>query len=264
MQLKKITTFFLITLPLSALLRFFQLKFIIDPKNGFFYPEYETIGIVSTVIIFLLVAASVIFSFNAFRSPESAPKENIPLNIASITLGGVIILSTLFENTPVTTSQALTSLKSIFAVLAAAFFIAFGTQKYLKFKLPEIFCCLPVIYFVLSAISKFTVIASIALITDNLILITSICALMLFFLHYAMLYNNMDAEKNFRKLLASGTAAAMLSVTQSAVYFIYNGITAFEQAHTSVFVNLELLAAGIFVIIFLFSHFTQKKIDQNV
>ena len=261
MLLRKFTLFFLITLPLSAVLRFFQLKFIVDPKNGFFYPEFETIGIISTVIIFLVVAAAVIFSFSIFRSPESTPKANIILNIASVALGGVIIVSTLFENTPVTTSQTLTSLKGIFAVLAAAYFIAAGTQKYLNFKLPEIFCCLPVIYFILRAISKFTVIASIALITDNLMLIAAICSLMLFFLHYAMLYNNMDLEKNFRKLLATGTAAALFSITQSAVYFIYNGITAFEQSHTSVFVNLELLVAGIYVIIFLFSHFAQKKVD---
>ena len=82
---------------------------------------------------------------------------------------------------------------------------------------------------------------------------------LLFFISFGKLYNGIDPEYNFRKLMATGMAAVILCLTQSVPYFIINVLTGGVYRHTSVSCNFALLATGIFAAVFIFSHFSYSN-----
>ena len=97
--------------------------------------------------------------------------------------------------------------------------------------------------------------SSLAHISDNVLLLAAYCAVLIFFLNYAKLYNNIDNEKNFRKMLASGLVSASLSLTQSLPHIVVNIASGNKYLHVSHISNISVLLMGIFVLTFLVSHF---------
>lgn len=259
MQYKKLMVFFSVALPFSVLLRFFGLKFIIDPKNGFFTTDNQILGTVTTVLFFVIALLVCIFSFTTHRSPENPPQQNIYLQGFSVILAIVILAETFFVKAPIGTAQMLVVFKMISAICAVVFLAFFAFEEFLPFKMPLICYLFPCLYIILKTITEFTHISSTALITDNIMVLAGYCSVMMFFLQFAKLYNNSDPEKNFRKLLASGLCSVFFCLTQSVAYFIYNLTAGFENLHTTISVNSELLASGLFIGAFLISHFSKKN-----
>ncbi len=256
MQYKRVIMFFLIALPVTAVLRLIQLRYIIDTKTGFFVQEYKTFGVAILALIFLVGLMFVVFSFTTHRSPDHPPLPNVFLSISSFISAFGILIETFFISTPNTVQ---TFLLKIFAILTVLFFIGFGLKRFYDFSLPKFAFLLPCIYFIFKIIHEFTVISSLAVISDNILLIAAYCSLMVFLLQFAKLYNKVDREYNFRKLLASGLVSAMFCFVQAIPYFIFNFLTSFGNMHTSIQANIGLLYMGCFVITFLTSHFSRKN-----
>ena len=84
--------------------------------------------------------------------------------------------------------------------------------------------------------------------------------MLLFFLSFGKLYNGIDTERNFRKLMASGLVSAVLCFTQSIPHIIINLVTDNGYLHTSNADNFSVLSFGMFIAVFTFSHFSAKNI----
>ncbi len=259
MRYEKILFFFYAALPVSIVLRLIQSIFIVDSNTGFFRHEFAAFGIAVLVIIFAVAVMFSVFAFLSHRSPEHPPKSNILLSIASFMTALSIFLENYILAPNYTVINIQTILLNITALLSILLFLGYGFKRFYDFKFPNFCYIFPCIYFILKIVLEFTVVSALAVISENILFITALCSLMVFFLQFAKLYNKADKEYNFRKLLASGLVAVLFSFVQSVPFFVYGFMTDFENIHTNVFSNISLFIIGCFVLTFLSLHFSRKN-----
>lgn len=260
MQYKRVIMFFLVLLPISLVLRFLQLNYIVDAKTGFFLPEFQVFGYSILAFFFLVALMFVVFAFISHRSPDHTPEPSIVLSIASFVAAFGVFSETFLIGVAF---SAQTILLNISALLTIAFFIAFGLKRFFHLELPSFAYLLPCIYFIFDIIREFTTISALSVISDNILLIAALCSLMVFSLQFAKLYNKVDSEYNFRKLLSSGLVSSLFCFVQSVPYFIFNIISPTDNTHISFGSNLALFCIGCFVIVFIASHFSRKNADAE-
>ncbi len=259
MKFKKIVLLFSAALPVCIVMRLLQLIHIVEIKTGFFKQEFENEGLYMMTIIFAFAIAVAIFSFTAHRAPDAPPKPNIFMSIASVLISLSILFELFTEKFPTVVKGWQIALLNVTGITAAVFFFAFSMKLFFSFKLPKICFIIPTAYFVLRVICDFTAISSLALISDNLLLVFSYSAALLFMLNFAKLYNGIDSEYNFRKLMASGLTAVILCFTQSVPHIIVNVMNGFVYFHTSMAANINVLCTGLFIATFVFSHFSKTN-----
>lgn len=260
MKYKKIILFFCIILPLSIFLRTFQLFFTVETNTGFFKREYETAGFYLLILIIAVCASLAIICFTGHRNPEHPPKINPLISFASgFALLGIAAGVYIARLTPVIMPWQILLL-TVSGVLAAVYFLLYAISSFIDLKLPPLLSVLPSVYFIMKIICSFTTVSSLALISDNILILSALCVMLLFFLSFAKLYNGIDTERNFRKLMASGLVSTVLCFTQSIPHIIINLITDNGYLHTSNVDNFSVLSFGIFIAVFIFSHFSAKNI----
>ena len=255
MKLNKIMTFFCIGLPICVCLRIFQIVFTIELKTGFYVNQFATIGKVILAVIFGFCALLCWFAFKYYKAPENPPKQNVVLSAISIGLAGATFLQAFGESNYVLTFSWQVLLIRILGVVATAYFVAFGLKYYIDFKFPPILHIIPSLFMIVRTAFIFINTSSLAHISDNVLLLAAYCAVLVFFVNFAKLYNDIDNEKNFRKMLGSGLVSANLCLTQSLPHLVVNVASGNRYLHVSHISNISVLFMGIFVLTFLVSHF---------
>lgn len=259
MSLNKIFAFFGITLPVCVVLRIVQILFMINFENGFYHKNLEIYGNAVMVIIFIAAAALVYFCLNAYQSPEKKLKSNLPIKALSLLFSAVLLLELAVEGYPDYISPWQVSLAEILNVAAIIYFLTLAFNLFQKFSLPNIIHIVPVIYLIYKIIINFINIATLALISDNILLLASYCTALVFFLEISKTYNDVTVDKTFRYVLASGLVAPLFCFTQSIAYFMVNIIRDNTYTHTDLISNLSLLVLGIFVLVSTFYYFKKKN-----
>ena len=259
MKYEKILLFSSIALPAVVLMRFLQLFFTVDVKTGFFKSEYEDAGRCPLVLIALGCAAVAVLCLTSHRNPENPPKKNLVTAVFSFITAAVTAIEIFSESFAGTVMRWQSSLLMLMGLAAAAFFVAYGISLISDFTLPPISAVIPVFYFIIKVICVFTSVSSLALITDNILMLAAYCTLLFFFLCFGKLYNGIDREYNFRKLQASGFASVLLCLTQSVPHIIFNLSNGGAYRHTSNISNISLLAYGLFTAAFTLAHFSLKN-----
>lgn len=255
MKLNKIMTFFCIGLPICVCLRIFQIVFTIELETGFYVNQFATIGKIISAVILAFCALLCWFAFKYYKAPENPPKHNVVLSAISICLACATIFQAFGEGNYVVTFSWQVGLIRILGVVATAYFVAFGLKYYIDFKFPPILHIIPCLFMIVRTAFIFINTSSLAHISDNVLLLASYCAVLIFFVNFAKLYNDIDNEKNFRKMLASGLVSANLCLTQSLPHIVVNIASDNRYLHVSHISNISVLLMGIFVLTFLVSHF---------
>ncbi len=259
MKFDKILKIFLVALPVCVVLRVLQTVFTIEYGNGFYIEEYKGLGI-SIMAIFLLTCLILGYiSFRAYVIPEKLPIIEWPLAVSSVLLGGSLFAEAVFEALPETMVLWQVAIIKLAGCFCGVYFLMFGLQKVKEIKISSITHILPVVYLIVRAVITFINISSLAVISDNVILITGYCLLMLFFINFARLYNNLGNESTFRKILAFSLTSAVCCFIQSVGFFVVNLISQERYLHTDKTVNFVLLFFGFFVVTFTYSYFTNAK-----
>ncbi len=210
-------------------------------------------------VIFAFCAMAAIFSFTSHRSPEHPPKPNTPLSVCSLLFAISIIFEMFYESfAPGTILWQIIFLR-ITAILFVAFLVLFALNRFMNIPLYQVIYSFFALYIMFKTIFGFSAISSLALISDNILLIASYCASLLFAVNFAKLYNKMDTEKGFKKLLASGLVSVILCFTQSIPHIVFNLLNQNVYLHTSMATNINLLFLGIFILSFLLSHFSKEN-----
>lgn len=259
MKYNKIILFFGFALPVSMILRFLQLFYIVESDTGFFKQEFNNYGYYIMAVIFAFTAATAVFSFFSHRSPEHPPTVNIGLSLSSFALAVSIVVELFLGGAEFGTIIWQTILLRVFGIASAVWFAAFSIKDFMNLRIPAISFSIPTVYFVLKIICSFAGISSLALISDNILLIGANCVSLLFMLNFAKLYNNIDTERGFRKLLASGLASVILCFTQSVPNIVFHFSTEGGYLHTAMVTNFNVLFTGIFIVAFVFSHFSHSN-----
>lgn len=261
MKLSKITAFFCIGTPICVALRIFQVLFTIELKTGFYTKEYEVIGKVISAVIFAFCVFLYLFCFKYYKSPEKPPKQNIVLSVTAIGLAAVTVAQSFFD-TGITLSSAWQILIiKIIGIITAFYFIWFAVSKYINKTVLSLIHIIPCIFMIFRTAFIFIDTSVLAHITDNVLLIATYCVVMVFFVNFAKLYNGVDSDKNFKKLLASGMVSVSLCFTQSIPHIIVNLSSNNGYLHVSHIANISTLVMGIFILVFLISHFVLNKND---
>ena len=186
MKYEKILLFSSIALPAVVLMRFLQLFFTVDVKTGFFKSEYEDAGRCLLVLIALGCAAVAVLCLTSHRNPENPPKKNLVTAVFSFITAAVTAIEIFSESFAGTVMRWQSSLLMLMGLAAAAFFVAYGISLISDFTLPPISAVIPVFYFIIKVICVFTSVSSLALITDNILMLAAYCTLLFFFLFMKM------------------------------------------------------------------------------
>ena len=260
MKHEKILLFWGLALPASIALRLVQLFCTIQGDTGFFKQEFAGFGLAITLIIFVFVALAVFFGFISHRNPESAPQNSLPIAVVSLWFAAASFYEIATVKTVAFAGFWQAPLLKVLSVFAIIFFVVYAISLCTPFvKVPRVFFAIPVFYFIAKIMCDFTSISSLALISDNVFYLASLCSSLVFFLQYFKLYAGFDKERNFRKLLASGIAASVFCLTQSVSYIVYNIANKGGYSHISKAANYGLLATGLFIVIFVLTHFKRKS-----
>ncbi len=253
MKLNKIMTFFCIGMPICVLLRIFQIVFTIEFETGFYINDYKTIGKVISAVIFGFCIFLYMFCFRYFKRPENLPKANIILSVTSVALSVVTVLQAFFDTQYGITPVWQIYLIKVFGITTAIYFILFALSKYISF--PPILHIIPCVFMILRTAFIFINTSALAHITDNVLLIATYCMAMLFFVNFAKLYNDVDNDKNFKKLLSSGLVSVVLCFVQSLSHTVINLASENRYLHVSHIANISTFLMGLFISVFIISYF---------
>lgn len=259
MKLNKIMTYFCIGLPVCVCLRIIQIIFTIEFETGFYINQYETIGKVIFAVIIAFCALLWWFSSRYYKSPEKPPEYNMLLSVTAVGLAIVTLAQAFFENTYIFTFAWQSGLIKVVGAITAAYFIAFAVKYYFDFPLPPYLHIIPCAFMIVRTAFIFINTSSLAHISDNVLLLACYCTVMIFFVNFAKLYNDIDIEKNFKKLLSSGLVSAVLCFTQSLSHFVVNFASNNRYLHVSNVANISVLFMGLFVMVFIITHFYMDK-----
>ena len=263
MKYGKIMLFSGIALAVSLVMRLLQIVFTVDTATGFFKTEYTAAGYYLMVMIAVICAAAAFICFTSHRSPARPPHTNSFMSAASFLMVPAIFIELYAESFSGTVMVWQNTLLVLTGIAAAVYFIVFGFTAFADIKMPQLLAVLPAVYFIMRIICSFTSISSLALITDNIFLIAAYCVALVFFLCFGKLYNGIVTDNSFRKLLASGTVAAILCFTQSVPHIIVNIATSNGYQHTSNAANYALFITGVFITVFIFSYFSASNCTEK-
>lgn len=259
MKYNKIMLFFSCTLVISVVVRIVQLLFVIEENTGFYKPQYETIGFAILIFIFAINIIGCLFAFTAHRNPKNPPKINAATFVSSVLLSVLIFLHTINPADNLVLANWQSVILKILGYAAFLYFFLYGLQYFKFLYLPQSFSIVPTLYLIIRIICDFTTVSSVALISDNVILLSAYCSALWFMLQFAKLNNNALSNSGFKGVLASGLLSSTLCFTQSIPHFVVNIITGYDYLHTSIVENLVIFFLGMFIFIYIITYFSKKN-----
>lgn len=261
MKYNRIMFFFGLSTPIGVLLRLIQIIFTTDEK-GFTNPEYKVLSFILSFVIVAMAAVCAIFGYLTYKQPQSFGKKGIVVSLFSALLGILIVADLLvFIPLSVTIPSWQNYIMLIFGFLAAAVLVLFSVRSLFPFKLSPIIFVFPLLYWVSRLIWSFTLLNTLALTCDHILLLIAHCAILLFMLEFAKAANSVDTERGFKRLLAYGLCAAALCFSYSLPYIILMamGFNAVVDGYSPI---LILLVMGAFTLSFVLTHFGKKNIEN--
>lgn len=244
-----------VSLPICVMLRTYQLLFMIEGKTGFVGKNYTFLSAAVMVVIFAAIAINAVLGTTVHRSVKEMPKVNLFLGISAMLLGGAIVCDAIGSVIDAPFIGWQTALFVVMGCVCAIWFMAYGVKAVYNYELPTITYIIPVVYWAAKFIVLFTSISPLTLITDNVFVIISYCAVLVFMLEFAKVANNIDRSTTYKKLMASGIASVMLCFVSALPRFIATGTGNTESLHDSVSSVFATLITGVFVLVYIISHF---------
>lgn len=263
MSFKKILLLFLISLPVCVAARIFGIVYATEYETGFSVSGREVINYAVIALIAVVCVALAFFSFKAYKNPEKPPRTKALLSVLAMVVVCGLLREVIFENMPQTMLAWQVLLLKFTTVICAIYFVVFAVQGMVGFKLPALLHAIPCIYAIIKTIFTFINISSLALISDNILLVASYCLLMFFFINYGKLYNGLGKEKGFRKLAATGLPAATLCITQSLSVILVNAFSVKPYLHSDSGVMWAIFGIGLFIIGFLYEYFYKVETKKE-
>ncbi len=241
-----------ISLPICAVLRLLQMYFTIDNTRGFIKQQYSLIGVLITVIIFSAVGAISLLA----ATTDGIKQKNTTLRpgvaVASMLAGGMFIYQTVANVMLFATGVWYNGLFVVLSFFTALVLIAYGIKNIYDYKFPQILTVVPVVYYIVKLINVFINTSKLALVTENVFLIFTNSAILLFVFELASFENEIgEMQKRPKKLFAYGVATIMLCVTTSLPKLAMILFTENQYLHADVAETCVNLSVAIFVLLYI-------------
>ena len=244
-----------VSLPICVMLRTYQLLFMIEGKTGFVGKNYTFLSAAVMVVIFAAIAINAVLGTTVHKSAKDMPKVNLFLGISAMLLGGAIVYDAIGYAVDAPIMGWQTVLFVVMGCVCSIWFMAYGAKAIYNYELPAITYTIPVVYWAAKFIVLFTSISPLTLITDNVFVIISYCVILAFMFEFAKVANNIDKDTTYKKLMASGITSVMLCFVSALPRFIATGTGNTESLHDSVSSVFATLITGVFVLVYIISHF---------
>lgn len=252
-----------VSLLICTALRIMQLIFTIDRSTGFIKKPYATISVLITVIVCVVTAAVSLLSFTGDAVFKKS-KENVLLTSASFLMGGAFLARGVIGVLSLQNKGLGDVLLVFLAIVSAVVFVMYGLQSGSEKANAAIIFVVPVIYYVAELISIFVSTSSLALVTENIFIIFSTCASLLFVFMFAGFENEIkEISKAPKKLFATAIAAIMLCA-----------LTAFPKTFLALAGEIQLskfdlsqiilqIAMGVFALAYVICNLDDKFVDKK-
>lgn len=259
MKYRHTMSLFFIALPICVLLRTIQLIFTIDMTTGFIKQHYYEL---STVIMFVLCAAVAAVGFISLATDNIKIYKREPnpaLAIVSLLTSGMFVYDTVTAPPAVSAGIWYHILLVLLGLASAIVFAAYGLQNIYPYNLPDTMFLIPVFYYVIKLINIFISTSSLALVTENILLIFTNGILLLFMFEFSKFKNNIDENNRFGRLFATGIVSVMLCIIHvipKVIIFIKNSV---KPSPHDISAMLLITSVAAFIFVFTVSNFQNSK-----
>ncbi len=248
-----------ISLPICVVLRLVQMAFMVENTTGFIRQQYSFTSTLITTVILAAVATVAALSTAA----DGIKQKNISLQpgvaVSSILVGGMFIYQMVANVSLLRTGFWYNIIFVALSFLSAFVFIMYGIKNVYEYKMPTLEMVIPVAYYVVRLINIFINTSKLALVTENIFLILTNSAVLLFMYELAALENEIgNPDKKPKKLFAFGITAIMLCVTTSLSKLIMILFTSVKYPHADIAGALLNLSIAVFILIYIMCNFGER------
>ena len=261
-QLKTGVTF-ITAVVVSCVVRVCQILFMTDPATGFYFPRYETLGLLLTLLYVALFAATAVLSFLEIRGCAKFRNVSVFRTIA-LFLAAIAVLGQI--PSALSASPLIAAIQIVLALGAAAFFAAEAPEGVLPIKIKAEYrqwlSIFPVCFWLVRTLLAFSHYMTVANISENIFDLSAMGFLCLFFLLYGKSVNGVDGKKTVRLLVPSGLCASMLCFVCS-VPRIAAILLGANSIHGTAGIGLIYIAMGIAVPFMLPKRISRKEAENK-
>lgn len=263
MRFKNIRAYFYIATAAAVVIRFFHYFYTLDTVTGFVKPAYKLIGLGLLIALFAISFSVTAVCLFIRRCPVKMPRVNRITGSVSLVLALSILYSLIFVGASANIPAWQPLLLKITGALAAVFFGAIFVKGLKNFHIPTLCYGIPAVYYLVRLIYIFTAGSSLALVSDNLILLAASIFTVLFMLEFCFVANKLDQSIGYKKIAATGFTAVVLCVIASlpqVLSVMFNTPSAQRVDFPS---SLVTLATGVFIYFFLRRHFSGSNLKRR-
>ncbi len=259
MNIKKILISALVSIPVCVGLRFYQIFETIDYENGFFTNEKTLLGYLLLFAIFSVCAMVGVISFKTTNVTLKEPKTSWAMAILAIAVSAKLFGELFGEVMSFSIPAWQILLVKLITVATMIYFLLIFLQKIIDFKIPPLLHIIPALYAITKTIFTFINISALSVISDNVILMACYCVLMLFFINYARIYNEIQVESATKKVVCYGFISVILCLTATLPTIIINSFSNTPYLHSNSSVNNTLLSLASYILVFLGEYLYKKE-----
>ena len=239
----------------AIILRTVMYFFIIDLDSGFI--RNENLGVAIFIIVILLLAAAVVCFFGAnseTQKPQKPSFKGLFARIVSLLLGIAMMIAAFMPSLIPIWQKGLESLLSLAFGLCLIFY---ALKNFIKIKLPDLLCVIPVVYWLIKLVNLFTTYSALSNTFDNIFEIFTLCSVLYFFLSLAKGICLEPNEKSVKTLNASAYLASFMALACSvpkAIIVLTNNQSILGDNKSF----LILLLTGVYILTFILENNTKK------
>lgn len=253
-----------------TVLRILQIFFCTDPVSGFFKSGYSDFGTELSVVIFIFLFFSFIFSFTEKKVPRAFPENSLSLSIGSLLLGGFLIADLIFlpktYSAPVwqTIFFYLTGIITVLLLIFSGFSFFSSSAFFKETKLSPSVAVIPLIFFIIRTIICFSFYTELAILSETVFTVCAMLCLLFFLLYIAFFTNDFEPVKTANRLLPLFTLSILCCVNASLPQLILYVAGFKHSIHNLNINNFTFLGILIYLLILYFNMFGEENMKQRV
>ena len=154
-------------------------------------------------------------------------------------------------------------LLKISGAVTAVFFGAIFVKSLKNYKIPPVCYAAPVVYYLVRLIYIFTATSTLALVSDNLLSITSAVFTVLFMFEICLVANNTDQETGYKRIAITGFTAVVFCIATTFPQLIAFAFDVPAAKRVEISSALVTFMTGVFIFFFLRRHFSGKNLKSR-
>ncbi len=250
-------------------LRALQLFFCIDSRSGFFKKNLASMGTELSVLIFVFLAFSVLFSLSEKKVPKGFPKTSLSLCVSYIILSVFLILDLIFLPSTFP-SQIIQLVIYYFSGILSVLLLLYLGVSYLfdipflkEIKLNPLVFLVTVVFWIIRTVICFSSYTEMAVLSENVFLIIAFLSVLFLLLYFAFLICDVTPLKAARRMLPLYILALLSSSTFALPPLLIKIAGFSERLHSLNINHITFLGVFVFLLVLYFNMFSEENLKDK-